>query len=72
MLLRVEPGRSGIKFTSKRGKRASTSPARLVTREPDEEAKGQIHYMLLADLTSPSLTAVLRSASSAYDFFKSR
>ena len=72
MLLGVEPGRSGIKFTGKLGKRAGTSPARSAIREPDEEAKGQIDHMLLADLTSPSLAAVLRSVSSAYDFFKSR
>ena len=70
MPLRVNLGRSGIKCTSKCGKRASRCPARSVSREPDQEAKGQIDYTLFVDLTSPSLVGVLRSASSVNDFFK--
>ena len=70
VLLGVEPDRSGEKFTGKCGKRASTSPARPVTREPDKEVKGQIDYMLLAGLSSPSLAPVPGHIDGEYDVFK--
>ena len=54
MLLGVVADRSGIELTSKAGKRASRGPARRARREPLEEAKGQIDYMLLGGLPSPT------------------
>src|SRR5262249_8477518 len=36
-LFRVDPGRNGVKFTCKGGKRAGRAPNRCVSRESDEE-----------------------------------
>ena len=37
VVLGVDPGRSGVKFACKGGKRAGRGPTRCVSREPDEE-----------------------------------
>ena len=67
---RLIPVTADIECACKLGKRAGRGAAWSMRREADEEAKGQIDYMLLAGLSSPSLAPVLRSVSSAHDVFK--
>lgn len=70
VLFPLDPGHHDIECACEVGKRAGRAAAWSMRREADEEGKGQIDHMLLADLTSPSLARVPGHISGEHDVFK--